>query len=283
MTEPASAATEPTPEERKAGVAGVFDRAAATYDQIGVDFFSVIGARLVAAADPRPGERVLDLGSGRGASALPAARAVGPTGAVLATDLAPGMVAGLRQQGSDLPWLTAEVRDAEDPPEGRWDVVLGSLVLFFLPGLDDAVRRYRGVLSDNGRLGFSWFGDGDQSWGEVYDALDADLPREQRAPRGTPRQGPFSGLDAMARFLEGSGLGDHRTETHRIAIAFTDTDQYWRWMWSQGMRYVLETLESRGLLAAAQARVDPILERRLSRDGAVSWWTDVHYTVARPG
>ncbi|WP_161962255.1 class I SAM-dependent methyltransferase [Nocardioides speluncae] len=279
MTEPTA---EPTAEDRKAGIAGVFDRAAATYDQIGVDFFAVIGERLVATAGPQPGERVLDLGSGRGASALPAARAVGPAGAVLATDLAPGMVASLRSRGGELPWLTAEVRDAEDPPDGPWDLVLGSLVLFFLPGLDDAVRRYRDVLSGSGRLAFSWFGDADKSWTEVYDAIDADLPADQRAPRGTPRQGPFAGPEAMAGFLEANGLGDHRTETHRITIEFTDSDQYWRWMWSQGMRYVLEMLESRDLLAAAQARVDPILEQRLQRDGVIRWWTDVHYTVARP-
>ncbi len=83
---------DPTPEQMKAGVAGVFDRAAATYDQVGVDFFRPIGRFLVSRTAPRPGERILDLGCGRGASALPAAEAVGPTGAVLATDLAPTMV-----------------------------------------------------------------------------------------------------------------------------------------------------------------------------------------------
>ena len=82
----------PSPEEIKAGVAGVFDRAAATYDQVGVEFFQPIGRFLVSRTDPQPAERVLDVGCGRGASAIPAAEAVGPTGSVLATDLAPSMV-----------------------------------------------------------------------------------------------------------------------------------------------------------------------------------------------
>jgi ubiquinone/menaquinone biosynthesis C-methylase UbiE len=284
MTEQTDPPTgEPTAEERKAGIAGVFDRAAATYDQVGLDFFGVIGDRLAAAAAPQPGERVLDLGSGRGASAIPTARAVGPTGAVHATDLAPGMVAALGDLARDLPWLTAEVRDAEDPPDGPWDLVLGSLVLFFLPGLDDAVRRYRRELADGGRLAFTWFGDADESWDEVYDALAADIPEEHRPPRGTPRKGPFSGRDAMAEFLTDAGFDEHHTETHRITIEMAAASQYWQWMWSQGMRYLLEQLDSAGQLTAAQERVQPLLDERLLRDGVLRWWTDVHYTVARPG
>lgn len=274
--------TEPTAEERKAGIAGVFDRAAATYDQVGLDFFGVIGERLVKAADPRLGDRVLDVGSGRGASALPAARAVGPTGAVLATDLAPQMIAGLREQATDLPWLSAEVRDAEDPPDGPWDLILGSLVLFFLPGLDDAVRRYREVLEPSGRLAFTWFGEGDRSWDEVHDSLVADLPENERPPRRSGWQrGPFAGVEEMSTFLTELGFGEHHTETHRIELELVDPDHYLRWMRSQGMRYLIESLEKHGLLETAQARVRPLLEERLRRDGVLRWWTDVHYSVAR--
>ena len=50
-----------------AGPAGVFDRAAATYDAVGVPFFGPIAEGLVAALAPQPGERVLDVGCGRGA------------------------------------------------------------------------------------------------------------------------------------------------------------------------------------------------------------------------
>jgi hypothetical protein len=42
----------PSAEEIKASVAGVFDRAAATYDQVGVDFFQPIGRFLVSRTDP---------------------------------------------------------------------------------------------------------------------------------------------------------------------------------------------------------------------------------------
>ncbi len=142
----------PSPEEMKAGVAGVFDRAAATYDQVGVEFFEPIGRFLVSRTDPRPGERVLDVGCGRGASAIPAAEAVGPTGSVLATDLAPSMVEETGRAAGALPWLAVEVGDAEQPHDGTFDIVQAGPVLFFLPSLDAALARYRDLLAGDGRL-----------------------------------------------------------------------------------------------------------------------------------
>ena len=48
--------------------------------------------RLLAAADLRPGQHVIDIACGTGMVTLPAATAVGPDGHVLATDLAQKMV-----------------------------------------------------------------------------------------------------------------------------------------------------------------------------------------------
>lgn len=50
----------------KAHVTAAFDRAAGSYDRLGVTFFTPMGRRLVERVDPKPGERVLDVGCGRG-------------------------------------------------------------------------------------------------------------------------------------------------------------------------------------------------------------------------
>ncbi|MHB1139809.1 MAG: hypothetical protein ACYC2O_12710, partial [Microthrixaceae bacterium] len=44
----------------KARTIAVFERSSATYDAVGVDFFSVFGERLVELASPPRGARVLD-------------------------------------------------------------------------------------------------------------------------------------------------------------------------------------------------------------------------------
>ena len=271
----------PAPEEMKAGVAGVFDRAAATYDQVGVDFFQPIGRFLVSRTAPRPGERVLDVGCGRGASAIPAAEAVGPTGSVLATDLAPSMVEEVRLAAGALPWLMAEVGDAEHPHDGTFDIVQAGLVLFFLPSLDTALARYRDLLAGGGRLGFTWFGEPDTRWVPVFDALSADLPDDERPPTRVSGQGPFDSVARMHDHLSTLGWTDVTTETLVHEVRVRDADHWFEWTWSQGYRFVLERLDAHDLLAAARERVTRLLGEMAARDRGLAWRAEVHATLAR--
>jgi trans-aconitate methyltransferase len=274
--------TEPIAGDRKAGIVGVFDRAASTYDQVGVTFFGPVARSLVDRTAPRHGERVLDLGCGRGSSALLAARAVGPSGRVLATDLAPQMVGGLRTRASDLPWLEVELGDAEHPPPGPWHVIQASLVLFFLPDLDAALDRYRAALAPRGRLGFTWFGAADESWAPVYDAIVGALPEEDRPPRDVTSSGPLESVAALEGHLGEHGFGDVVTTDVRLEVDFVDAEQWWAWTWSQGQRALLEAHERHGTLDALHEVVDPMLHERAAADGGLTWWTDVRCTVARP-
>lgn len=79
-----------TPADRKTQTRMQFNAAAADYDN-GPGCFAHFGRRLVAAADIKPGQRVLDVASGRGAVLFPAAEAVGPTGQIVGIDLADNM------------------------------------------------------------------------------------------------------------------------------------------------------------------------------------------------
>lgn len=271
----------PTPEQVKAGIAGVFDRAAATYDQVGVEFFRPIGRFLVEQTAPAPGERVLDLGCGRGASALPAAHAVGATGSVLATDLAPAMVEAVRRAAADLPWLRAEVGDAEEPPAGPYEVVQASLVLFFLPDLDGALDRYRRALVPGGRLGFTWFGEPDPRWRPVFEALQADIPEQER-PRPPGSDGPFASVAAMHDHLTARGWSGVRTQTREIDVRVRDAEHWFEWNWSQGYRFALERLDSAGLLEAARERVRVLLDEMAAAPTGLTWRAEVHATTATP-
>lgn len=280
MTSPSSPESGPSPDQRKAGVAAVFDRAAATYDQVGVEFFRPAGELLVRRTSPQAGERVLDVGCGRGASALPAARLVGPTGSVTATDLAPAMVEAVRRQAADLPWLTAEVGDAEQPPPGPFDVVQGGLVMFFLPDFAGALERYQEVLAPGGRLGFTWFGRPDPRWEPVFEALGSVLPAEQRPPRRPGTDGPFASPDAMAGFLAERGWRDVATSDEELSVRVRDADHWFEWSWSAGYRMMLERIEALGAMAEARARVEPLLAD-LADDRGLEWRAQIHCTVAR--
>lgn len=119
------------PSQRSQQVAAVFDRAAPTYDSVGVPWFTPIAEGLVGELAPAPGERALDVGCGRGAAVFPLAEAVGPTGRVTGIDLAPGMVealcADVRARG--LTTVDVQAGDAMAPDLGGRTVdVLSSSV-----------------------------------------------------------------------------------------------------------------------------------------------------------
>jgi len=57
--------------EGKHEVAGIFGRAAPTYDRVGPRFFSHFGRRLVTLAQIPGGAKVLDVATGRGAVLFP--------------------------------------------------------------------------------------------------------------------------------------------------------------------------------------------------------------------
>ncbi|GGQ86295.1 class I SAM-dependent methyltransferase [Couchioplanes azureus] len=144
----------------KAAVTNAFNAAAASYDRMGVQFFAPMGQRLVEHAAPAAGQRVLDIGCGRGACLFPAAAAVGPSGQVLGIDIAPAMIdeAALeiaRQRLSAT--VKVRVMDGEDPdlPAHSFDVITGSYSVIFMPDAPAAVARYARLLSPGGRLAFT--------------------------------------------------------------------------------------------------------------------------------
>ncbi|HEX7459514.1 MAG TPA: methyltransferase domain-containing protein, partial [Acidimicrobiales bacterium] len=161
-------------------VARLFDDLADTYDAVGVEFFQPIASGLVEALAPRPGERALDVGCGRGAVLFPLAAAVVPNGSATGLDLSPRMVQATIDDatGADLD-VVVRVGDAMAPdlPAGSYDLLASSLVLFFLPDPNAALRAWRELLVEGGRVGVSTFGPYDERWADTVDgALRAHAP-----------------------------------------------------------------------------------------------------------
>src|SRR5215207_8685011 len=192
-----------------AEVAALFDRLAPGYDQTGVPYYAVIARGLVDRLHVRTGERVLDVGAGRGAATFPLAEAVGAGGRVDAIDVAPGMVEHLAADTAHLSQVTVTLDDATDPrPLGSpYDVVVASLVLFFLPDPVAALTRWRELMRPGGRLGVATF----QPWFGAWKALDA-LYREYsgEAYASASQQDAFQGDEGVERALTLAGFGSVR-------------------------------------------------------------------------
>jgi len=266
-----------SPEAEVRRWAAAFDGMATAYDQSGVPFYGTIAQGLVDHLAIAPGERVLDLGAGRGAVTLRAAELVGPTGRVEALDIAPTMVEltarAARERGLDQ--VHVRVGDATDPGgvPGSYDVLAASLVVFFLPDPEEALRGWLPLLAPGGRLGLSTFRPWPPSWRAVVDAfLEHAEPTGRPAPTDMPAV--FADDDAVADLVARAGGRGVRTEVATYDVPFTDLDQ-WR-VWSLGT--VLRGLWFRTAEEAHPAilaRVGEILD---ANDGRLE--VSVRYTLA---
>src|SRR5262249_12553610 len=92
--------TMPTPHEDRLKAARAYDAAADAYDHPANSFWDRFGARTVERLALSSGARVLDICCGSGASALPAAQAVGPRGSVIGVDVTENLLALARAKAS---------------------------------------------------------------------------------------------------------------------------------------------------------------------------------------
>jgi arsenite methyltransferase len=104
----------------------------------------------------RPGERVVDLGSGAGIDSLIAAKKVGPEGRVIGVDMTPAMLEKARQAAEEAGLSNLEFREgyAETLPvaDGWADAVISNGVLNLVPDKAAALQEMARVLGPDGRL-----------------------------------------------------------------------------------------------------------------------------------
>lgn len=230
----------PAVNQHSARVAALFNRVADTYDAVGVPWFVPIAERLVAEVAPQPGERALDLGTGRGAALWPLVDAVGATGHVTGVDLAERMIEAtlldVAERGIDT--VTLVVDDASGPalPEAAFDLAVASLVLFFLPDPPAALAAWLRLLVPGGRLGVSTFGTRDAAWEHLDDVFTPYLPPQLLDARTSGARGPFASDSGVEQLFAAAGFVDVRTTHLDLPVHFTDAEEWRRWTWSHGQR-----------------------------------------------
>ncbi len=132
------------------------------------DIVVPFGAAALQAAAAQPGERVLDIGCGCGASAIELARQVGAQGAVLGLDVSRPMldVAQARAEAARLPQLAFSEADASaaDLPPGR-DLLFSRFGIMFFGAPVAALAHLRRALRTGGRAAFvCWRTPRDNPW-----------------------------------------------------------------------------------------------------------------------
>lgn len=210
-----AAGTEPLKGEDWAGEMGA--RWLASLDRF-EGMIAPIGAALLAQADYQPGERVLDLGCGGGATTLAIAEAVGANGAAVGLDIAPMLIAAARQRasnaGSTARFVCADAASArlEEPPFDRLFSRFGSM--FFAQPVA-AFANLRTMLKPGARIDLAvWANPRDNLW--MMEVMGV-VRRHIDIPPATPRApGPFAfeDLGYLEEVLTGAGFTGMAVEAY---------------------------------------------------------------------
>jgi arsenite methyltransferase len=159
----------------------------------------------------KPGETVLDLGSGAGFDCFLAARQVGPSGQVIGVDMTDAMLEKARGNAEKSGLGNVEFRKGEiealPVDDNTVDVVISNCVLNLVPDKDRAFREIYRVLKPSGRLAVS-----DMTW-EIEP--DASLRHDMEALVGCI--GGALVLDDYVSRLKQAGFSSIALEKHAEA------------------------------------------------------------------
>jgi SAM-dependent methyltransferase len=143
-----------------------------------------------------PGSRVLDVAAGAGEQSIVAARRVGPSGHVLATDIAPALLerAAADARAAGLANVATRELDGEALdllPAASFDVVISRVGLIYFPDQQRALAGMRHALKPGGSVAAIVYGTPDRNG---FFSIPVKLIRERaKLPAPLPGQpGPFS-------------------------------------------------------------------------------------------
>jgi SAM-dependent methyltransferase len=251
-------------DEAKLRAAATYNAAADYFDAPVLGFWDRLGRRTVERISLQPGAAVLDACCGAGASAIPAAEAVGPHGRVLGVDLAENLLTLARAKAERRGLAQTEFRAADiealDPSVEMFDVAICVFGIFFLPDMAAGIRRLWGLLHPGGRLAITTWGPrfGEPGSSAFWNAVRRERPELYRGFNPWDRICDPHALTAL--FLE-AGVEAGDVEAESSAQPLESPDDFWTIVLGSGYRATVEHLKPDERERVRTATVDELSDR----------------------
>jgi SAM-dependent methyltransferase len=256
-----------------------YNAAADFFDAAPLAFWDRIGRRTVERMSLKRGAHVLDACCGSGASAIPAAQAVGPDGRVLGVDLAENLLALARSKAQRQGLAHAQFRRADieslDPSTETFDAVSCVFGIFFLPDMPTGVRGLWRLVRPGGQLAITTWGPRFAEPGSTafWDAVRCERPDLYKS--FSPWDAITDPLALTAMMREG-GAPAGEVVAEAGVQPLTSVDDFWTIALGSGYRGTIEQLDR-----AAAERVRKATLARLVALDVKSVETNAVFAIAR--
>lgn len=230
-----------------------FDHVEEAFDRLDTALWGPVSQETVALSDPRPGEHVLDACCGNGASALPAARRVGPTGTVWGVDTSERQIRAARDRcaAEGLGWARFTVADATalPPRPFGYDLVQCVLGIFFFPEMTTGTEHLLAQARPGGRVALTIWQKGAMETvaRHLIAAVEPIAPAVAEAAATRAERAEIYRIDTppvFTRWLEERGLEEVAVTIRPYSVQLTD-DLAWDLVIGSGFRALLADLGDR--------------------------------------
>jgi len=240
----------------KAKAATTYDAAADHFDDDALGFWDLVGKRTVTNLNLHAGAKVLDVGCGTGASALPAAQAVGTNGLVLGVDLASRLLERARAKASVAGIDNVEFRLADmtalNYPDDSFDAVISVFSIFFVPDMKGLVRELWRMVRPGGKLAVTTWGP--RIWEPAYSRWLTALAKER--PDLVTAFNPWDRITdvvSVRKLLQDGGVRDAEVIPEEGVQPLRSPEDWWTIALGSGLRW---TIDQMGPEAAARVKAD---------------------------
>jgi ubiquinone/menaquinone biosynthesis C-methylase UbiE len=235
-----------------------YNAASDHFDDEPLAFWARLGYRTVERLALLTGATVLDVGCGTGASAIPAAIAVGPNGRVIGVDLADRLLdraqdKARHQNLSNVEFLQGDMERLGYPDES-FDAVISVFSVFFVPDMVKQVAELWRMVKPGGQLAIT-------TWGprafEPGAAAFWAAVKEHASPAlhfgGFNPWDRVTTVEAVRELLISAGVSDPIVEAEASRQPLRSSNDWWTIVIGSGFVW---TVDQMGVSAAERVRRD---------------------------